>query len=175
MRLVQTGPGFVPGNRPAAAGSIERDLRRCFHLQRLAINPDVACVPSFAEEQTREVLRFDVVGRATIAALCVHFGALVVLFQPLERNPIAAIVAGGVGQEPDVVGRTLTFVAVLLEERVEPLTNQRARAMSGVFGYHPESGSALRAEIVGIAGGRKPFFLELGAGAERRLQLARIV
>ena len=32
----------------------------------------------------------------------------------------------GVSQEADVIGRNLAFVAVLFEERVKPLTDERA-------------------------------------------------
>ena len=113
---------------------VERDLRPRVHLQRLAVDFDFAGVLGLAQNQAGEVLRFDVVGCAAVGALRVHFRSLVVLLQAVEGNPVAAVVARGVGQEADVVGRALTFVAVFLEKRVEPLADQRAGAVTRGLG-----------------------------------------
>src|SRR5216110_1913932 len=76
------------------------------------------------------VLRFDVVGSAVVGALRVHFRALVLFLETVERNPVAAVVARGVSQEADVIGRNLALVAVLFEERVKPLTDERAGSVT---------------------------------------------
>ena len=78
------------------------------------------------------------------------------------------------GQEANVVRRALTFVAMFHEKGVEPLANQRAGAVTGGQGLHPQSGSALGAEVIGIADRRETFLLELRAGAERGFQLTEI-
>ena len=72
-------------------------------------------------------------------------------------------------------GERLAFVAPLLEEGVETLANQRAGAVAGVLGDHPQAGRALGAQVVRIAFGRKAFLLQLRAGAERGFQLTGIV
>ena len=141
VRLVQPAFGAVPGDLPSAAVLVERDLRPRFHFQRLAVDLNFTDMFRLAQNQAREVFRFD--GSAAVGALRVHFRALVMFIETVERNPVAAVVARGVSQEADVIGRNLAFVAVLFEERVKPLTDERAGTVTGFLGNHPQARSAL--------------------------------
>ena len=74
-----------------------------------------------------------------------------------------------------MIGRALALVAVFLEERVETLADQRAGAVTRGLGNHPQAGSALGAEVIGIAYRRETFLFELSAGAEGGFQLTGVV
>src|SRR5439155_10979408 len=62
-----------------------------------------------------------------------------------------------------------------LEERIETLANQRAGAVTRFLGNHPQAGSALGAQVIGIALRMESFLFELSAGAEGGFQLTRVV
>ena len=72
-------------------------------------------------------------------------------------------------------GDALALVAPFLEKGVEPLANQRAGAVAGVLGNHPQAGRAFGAQVIRIAFGREAFLLQLRAGAKRGFQLTGIV
>lgn len=81
-------------------------------------------------------------------------------------------VAGGKGDEADVVGGGAAAVAVLFEEGVEFGANFGAGAVAGVLGDEEAGWGAGDVEVEGVAFGRKAFLFELGANAEGGFELA---
>jgi hypothetical protein len=108
----------------------------------------------------------DVVFLAAGGALSVDIGALIVLVQRFDRDPVIAVVAGGICHEADVFGRGLAVVAPLLEEGVEALAHQRAGSVAGVLRDEEDIGRAFHVEEVRVAFGGEALLLQLGARAE---------
>src|SRR5882724_5734377 len=97
------------------------------------------------------------------------------LFQSVERHPVIAVVACRVREEANVVGRGLALVAPFLEKGVEPLPDQGARAMPGIFRDHEQSGRAFRVEEIRFTFRREAFPLQLRTGTEGRFELSWVV
>src|SRR5215203_370215 len=71
-------------------------------------------------------------------ALRVDIGALVMLLQAVDGDPVAAVVPRRVGDETDAVGGGLAFVAPLLQKEIEALAHKRTRAVAGILRDHPQ-------------------------------------
>src|SRR5262249_39834960 len=132
-------------------GLLQRNLGGPADLESLTIDVDSAGAIGFGERETGRVLRFDLILDSAFVANGVDEGALVVLLEAVHGDPIIPVVAGGIGDEADVIGRRLAFVAPLLEKFVQALADERASAVAGLERDEKDVGRAFDVEEVGIA------------------------
>ena len=73
-----------------------------------------------------------------------------------------------------MIRRCLALVAPLLQERIEPLPDQRTGAVPGFLGDQKDIGRAFHMQEIGLALRREALLFQLRARAKRRFQLAAI-
>src|ERR1017187_9305111 len=96
------------------------------------------------------------------------------LLESVDRDPVVAVVACGVGDETDMVGRGLAAVAPLFKERIKALAHQRASAMAGVLRDEEDRRRAFHALKIDVAFELEAFLDELSFCAERRFKLPAV-
>src|SRR5689334_7960051 len=118
MDFVQCLFAAIARDTPACACTFQMNFGRRPDANGLAVDADLPGAAGFSQREAGEIARRDFVSLPAVESLGVHLGALVMLLERVERDPIIPVVAGRVGEEADVIRRDAAAVAVLLQERI---------------------------------------------------------